>query len=83
MNWLVLIQFLLKLANLVMNKLSEQELRKVIQDETTRKLLSDLAIKAKVSKAIDLNINNADDDDIDRILQSRYRAEGEQDGGAQ
>ena len=81
MSWVLVIQLLLKLTNLVMNKISEQELRKVVEDEIIRKQLVDLSIKSKISKAIDLNIGNATDDDIDRILQRHYRAEGEQDGG--
>lgn len=77
MSWIVAIQLLLRIVNLIFDRVDDNKKREIIENDIIRKRLEDLAIKSGIAKAIDIRSSNLSDDDVDAILRGFYRAEGE------
>lgn len=76
MTWLAIVQLLLSIVNSVMNRLGDAKQQQIGEDTYVRKLLAELIVRLQVAKQIDIDSADWTDDDVDRILQRYYRAEG-------
>lgn len=75
-NIVTIIRLLLSVVSLLIRRADDAKQQEIGKDELIREQLAGMAVRLRIAKEIDVSVSSMSDDDIDRVLQSYYRAEG-------
>jgi hypothetical protein len=67
---------LLQLVATILKDRSDEELKQIGRNEVFAKTLLQIAENVRIARRIEINIEDADRSDIDRILHDYYRNDG-------
>ena len=74
--WVKLAIMLIQIVATILKERSDEELKQIGRNEVFAKTLLQIAENVRIARRVEINIEDADNDTIDRILRDYYRNDG-------
>lgn len=75
--WVKLAIMLIQIVATILKDRSDEELKQIGRNEVFAKTLLQIAENVRIARRVEINIEDADNDTINRILRDYYRNDGQ------